>query len=88
MGCSKNKVKPPCIALSSYTINISDSLRIVNCNDYILSINNYKTNDSYNIDNYDTLYLQFLNTGVHTLTYLNAKALSTGPVYNIEIKVN
>ena len=90
LSCNKNnsQVVPPCIELSSNTINISDSLRIINCNDYILSVSNYNTSDYYSIDNWDTLYLHFLKTGVNTLTYANAKTLSTGPGYQIEIKVN
>ena len=75
-ACSKDEdPTPPCIQVPERSINLEDSLKIINCSDYILGVNIEGEYEHYSTIDSDTLYLQFNTTGTFTVHYYNAREL-------------
>ncbi len=82
VGCSKdNATTPPCIQVLERTVNLEDSLVIINCNEYLLGVNIKGENEHYTTLSSDTLYLQFDTIGTFTLFYYNARELAASPPF-------
>ena|SRR6056297_2130339 len=75
-ACSKDEdPTPPCIQVPERSINLEDSLTIINCNDYALGVHVEGETEYYSTIDYDTLYLHFDTTGTFIVNYYNAREL-------------
>ena len=87
-SCKKSVNTPaPCVQIPISTINLNDSLLVVNCNSFELGVHIQGENERYVADVLDTLYVHFDTTGNFTLIYYNAGALISGPFYDFPIQV-
>jgi hypothetical protein len=82
-GCSKeNTTTPICVQVHERTINLEDSLMIINCNKFALGVNIKVEDEHYTTLISDTLYLQFDTIGTFTLFYYNAGELPASPTFS------
>lgn len=72
IGCKKNEPlgdPKSCIVLSADTISVSDSLQVINCNDYTLLVGEYLSTNSQFIPARDTAYFSHPVGGVYQYSY-------------------
>ena len=72
VGCNKSETTgdpKSCIVLSADTININDSLQVINCNDYTLLVGEYLATNSQIIPARDTAYFRHQLAGVYQYSY-------------------